>query len=145
MKIISWNVAGIRACLKKGLEDFFKDVSCDVFCMQEVKAMEEQFDFRPSGYEMYLFPAKKKGYSGTLIYTRIKPISVKYGIDDVEYDDEGRNITLEFDSFYLVNCYVPNVKRDLSRMDSRMRYEDLYKRIRKKETCYFLWGYECST
>ena len=104
MKIISWNVAGIRACLKKGLEDFFKDVSCDVFCMQEVKAMEEQFDFRPNGYEMYLFPAKKKGYSGTLIYSRIKPISVKYGIDDVEYDDEGRNITLEFDSFYLVNC-----------------------------------------
>ena len=141
MKIISWNVAGIRACLKKGLEDFFKCVSCDVFCMQEVKAMEEQFDFRPSGYEMYLFPAKKKGYSGTLIYTRIKPISVKYGIDDVEYDDEGRNITLEFDSFYLVNCYVPNGKRDLSRMDSRMRYEDLFlsyiKELEKKKPVIF--------
>ena len=141
MKIISWNVAGIRACLKKGLEDFFKKVSCDVFCIQEVKAMEEQFDFRPSGYEMYLFPAKKKGYSGTLIYSRIKPISVKYGIDDVEYDDEGRNITLEFDSFYLVNCYVPNVKRDLSRMDSRMRYEDLFlsyiKKLEKKKPVIF--------
>ena len=141
MKIISWNVAGIRACLKKGLEDFFKEVSCDVFCIQEVKAMEEQFDFRPSGYEMYLFPAKKKGYSGTLIYSRIKPISVKYGIDDDEYDDEGRNITLEFTSFYLVNCYVPNVKRDLSRMDSRMRYEDFFlsyiKKLEKKKPVIF--------
>lgn len=120
MKIISWNVAGIRACLKKGLEEFFCDTHCDIFCMQEVKANEEQFDFRP------------EGYSGTLIYTRVEPISVHYGIGDSEYDDEGRNITLEFKDFYLVNCYVPNVKRDLSRMESRMRYEDLFLAYIKK-------------
>ena len=132
MKIISWNVAGIRACLKKGLEEFFCDTHCDIFCMQEVKANEEQFDFRPEGYHMYLYPAKRKGYSGTLIYTRVEPISVRYGIGDSEYDDEGRNITLEFKDFYLVNCYVPNVKRDLSRMESRMRYEDLFLAYIKK-------------
>ena len=132
MKIISWNVAGIRACLKKGLEEFFRDTHCDIFCMQEVKANEEQFDFRPEGYHMYLYPAKRKGYSGTLIYTRVEPISVRYGIGDREYDDEGRNITLEFKDFYLVNCYVPNVKRDLSRMESRMRYEDLFLAYIKK-------------
>ena len=132
MKIISWNVAGIRACLKKGLEEFFCDTHCDIFCMQEVKANEEQFDFRPEGYHIYLYPAKRKGYSGTLIYTRVEPISVHYGIGDSEYDDEGRNITLEFKDFYLVNCYVPNVKRDLSRMESRMRYEDLFLAYIKK-------------
>ena len=132
MKIISWNVAGIRACLKKGLEEFFRDTHCDIFCMQEVKANEEQFDFRPEGYHMYLYPAKRKGYSGTLIYTRVEPISVRYGIGDSEYDDEGRNITLEFKDFYLVNCYVPNVKRDLSRMESRMRYEELFLAYIKK-------------
>ena len=132
MKIISWNVAGIRACLKKGLEEFFCDTHCDIFCMQEVKANEEQFDFRPEGYHMYLYPAKRKGYSGTLIYTRVEPISVHYGIGDSEYDDEGRNITLEFKDFYLVNCYVPNVKRDLSRMESRMRYEELFLAYIKK-------------
>ena len=149
MKIISWNVAGIRACLKKGLEEFFCDTHCDIFCMQEVKANEEQFDFRPEGYHMYLYPAKRKGYSGTLIYTRVEPISVRYGIGDSEYDDEGRNITLEFKDFYLVNCYVPNVKRDLSRMESRMRYEDLFlayiKKLEEDKPVVFLWRYECCT
>ena len=132
MKIVSWNVAGIRACLKKGLAHFFQDVDADIFCMQEVKATEDQFDFRPDGYEMYLYPAVRKGYSGTCIYTRIKPISVSYGIGEEEYDEEGRNITLEFDSFYLVNCYVPNVKRGLERMGSRMHYEDLFLAYIKK-------------
>ena len=126
MKIVSWNVAGIRACLKKGLSDFFESVDADIFCMQEVKAMADQFDFRPEGYTMYLYPAERKGYSGTVIYSRVEPISVRYGIGDSEYDSEGRNITLEFSDFYLVNCYVPNVKRDLSRMNSRMRYEELF-------------------
>ena len=126
MKIISWNVAGIRACINKGFIDFFNKINADVFCIQEVKATEEQFDFRPEGYEMYLFPAQKKGYSGTLIYTKIKPINVTYGINDEEYDNEGRNITLEFEDFYLINCYVPNVKRTLERMDSRMRYESVF-------------------
>ena len=132
MKIVSWNVAGIRACLKKGLSDFFGDVDADIFCMQEVKAMEDQFDFRPEGYTMYLYPAERKGYSGTVIFSRVELISVTYGIGDLEYDSEGRNITLEFDSFYLVNCYVPNVKRDLSRMESRMRYEELFLAYIKK-------------
>ena len=141
MKIISWNVAGIRACLKKGLAEFFESVDCDVFCMQEVKALEDQFDFRPDGYTMYLYPAARKGYSGTVIYSRIQPLSVRYGIGEEEYDNEGRNITLEFPDFYLVNCYVPNVKRDLSRMESRMRYEELFlayiKELEKKKPVVF--------
>ena len=132
MKIISWNVAGFRACLKKGFANFFEEENADIVCLQEVKAEKEQYDFSPSGYYEYLFPAKRKGYSGTLIYTKIKPISVKYGIGEVEYDEEGRNITLEFNNFYLVNCYVPNVKRNLERMDSRMRYEKCFKEYIKK-------------
>ncbi|MCI6265528.1 MAG: exodeoxyribonuclease III [Erysipelotrichaceae bacterium] len=127
MKLISWNVAGFRACLKKGFANFFEEENADIVCLQEVKAEKDQYDFSPSGYYEYLFPAKRKGYSGTLIYTKIKPISVKYGIGEVEYDQEGRNITLEFNNFYLVNCYVPNVKRNLERMDSRMRYEECFK------------------
>ena len=132
MKLVSWNVAGIRACLKKGLEDFFYEVDADIFCVQESKAMEDQFDFRPEGYNMYLFPAVRKGYSGTLIFSKIKPLNIKYGIDEEEYDSEGRVITLEFDEFYLVNVYVPNVKRDLSRMDSRMYFEDLFRNYLNK-------------
>ena len=132
MKLVSWNVAGIRACLKKGLEDFFYDVNADIFCIQESKAMEDQFDFRPEGYDMYLFPAVRKGYSGTLIYSKIKPLSVKYGIDEQEYDIEGKTITLEFKNFYLVNVYVPNVKRGLERMDSRMYFEDVFRKYLKK-------------
>ena len=127
MKLISWNVAGFRACIKKGFTNFFEKENADIVCLQEVKAEKDQYDFSPSGYYEYLFPAKRKGYSGTLIYTKIKPISVKYGIGEVEYDEEGRNITLEFNNFYLVNCYVPNVKRNLERMDSRMRYEECFK------------------
>ncbi len=137
MKIVSWNVAGIRACLKKGLKEFFAEIKADIFCIQEVKATEDQFDFRPKGYQMYLYPAHRKGYSGTLIFSRISPLSIQYGIHDQEYDEEGRNITLEFDEFYLVNSYVPNVKRGLERMDSRMRYEKVFlkyvKELEKKK------------
>ena len=125
MKIISWNVAGLRACLNKGLDRFFSEERADIYCFQETKVLEEQNPFHPLGYNEYLFPAEKKGYSGTMIYSKPNPLSVKYGIDDLEYDSEGRTITLEFDNFYLVNCYVPNAKRDLERMDSRMRFEDL--------------------
>lgn len=132
MKLISWNVAGFRACLKKGFANFFEKENADIVCIQEVKAEKDQYAFSPSGYYEYLFPAKRKGYSGTLIYTKIKPISVKYGIGEVEYDEEGRNITLEFNNFYLVNCYVPNVKRNLERMDSRMHYEECFKKYIKK-------------
>lgn len=127
MKIISWNVAGIRACMKKGLVDFFENENADIFCMQEIKANEDQFDFRPNGYNMYLFSAERKGYSGTLIYSKLKPLNVTYGGIDEEYDDEGRTITLEYDKFYLVNVYVPNVKRNLQRMESRMKFDDLFK------------------
>ena len=132
MKLISWNVAGFRACLKKGFANFFEEENADIVCLQEVKAEKDQYDFSPLGYYEYLFPAKRKGYSGTLIYTKIKPISVKYGIGELEYDEEGRNITLEFNNFYLVNCYVPNVKRNLERMDSRMHYEKCFKEYIKK-------------
>ena len=127
MKIISWNVAGFSACLKKGFIDFFENENPDIICLQEVKAEKHQIDFEPTGYYEYLFPAKRKGYSGTLVYSKVKPISVTYGIDEEEYDDEGRNIILEFDDFFLMNCYVPNVKRDLSRMKSRMYYEEKIK------------------
>lgn len=128
MKIVSWNVAGLRACLKKGLREFFSDIDADVFCMQEVKALKEQYDFDPVGYFEYLFPAERKGYSGVLIYSKIKPISIKYGIDISEYDSEGRVITLEYKDFYLVTVYVPNIKRDLSRMESRMFFEDSFRK-----------------
>ncbi len=127
MKIVSWNVGGLRACLKKGLGEFFNSVDADIFCMQETKALKEQYDFDPEGYFEYLYPAKKKGYSGTLIYTKVKPLRVNFGIDSSEYDDEGRTITLEFDDFFLVTVYVPNVKRDLSRMESRMYFEDTFR------------------
>ena len=123
MKLVSWNVAGIRACIKKGFIDFFNEVDADIFCIQESKAMEDQFDFRPEGYDMYLFPAVRKGYSGTLIYSKIKPLNVTYGIYN-EYNDEGRLITLEFDNFYLINCYSPNSKDDLSRIPYRMEFEN---------------------
>ena len=124
MKIISWNVAGFRACLKKGFEDFFYECDADIYCLQEVKAEKDQIDFEPKDYYCYINPAEKKGYSGTLIYTLYEPISVTYGIGDINYDNEGRLITLEFEDFYLVNEYVPNVKRDLSRMEYRMNWED---------------------
>lgn len=125
MKIVSWNVAGLRSCLNKGFDLFFDKEKADIYCLQETKVLEEQNPFHPYGYNEYLYPAEKKGYSGTMIYSKVEPISVKYGIDDEEYDSEGRTITLEFDDFYLVTCYVPNSKRELARLDSRMRFEDL--------------------
>ncbi len=127
MKLVSWNVAGLRACIKKGFIDFFKTVDADIFCLQEVKATKEQIDFDADGYYEYLFPAEKKGYSGTLIYTK-EPIDVCFGIDNPNYDIEGRTITLEFEKFYVVNVYVPNVKRDLSRLEDRMNFEEEFKK-----------------
>ena len=125
MKIISWNVAGLRACFKKGLGEFCESEKADIYCFQESKVTESENPLHIEGYKEYLYPAQKKGYSGTLCYSRIEPLSVKYGIDDEEYDNEGRTITLEFEDFYLVNCYVPNSKEELKRLDSRMRFEDL--------------------
>ncbi len=123
MKIISFNVAGFRACLKKGFEDFFKEINADVYCLQEVKALESEIPFRPNDYEFYLNPADKKGYSGVAVYSRVKPLNVSYGISIDMHDHEGRVITLEYDNFYLVTVYVPNVKRDLSRLSYRMEWE----------------------
>lgn len=132
MKIISWNVAGFRACLKKGFDEFFKEINADVFCIQESKVMEDQFDYHPEGYYKYLNPAERKGYSGTLVYTKVKPINVTYGIGIDEHDHEGRVITLEFEKFYVVTVYVPNVKRDLSRLEYRMQWEEDFKKYLKK-------------
>ena len=131
MKIVSWNVAGFRAVLKKGFEEFFDSINADVFCIQESKVELDQFNFNKDGYDMYLYPAEKKGYSGTLIYSKVKPISVSYGMGIEEHDHEGRIITLEFNDFYLVNEYVPNVKRDLSRLDYRMVWEDDFRKYLK--------------
>ncbi len=128
MKIVSWNVAGFRACLKKGFADFFNAVDADVFCIQESKLTEEQNEFHPASHPYeYLFPAQKKGYSGTLVYSKAKPLSVSKGYGEEEYDSEGRSITLEFEDFYLVTVYVPNAKNDLSRIPSRMRFEDTFR------------------
>ena len=132
MKIISWNVAGFRACLKKGFDDFFKEINADVFCIQESKVMEDQFDYHPDGYYKYLNPAERKGYSGTLVYTRVKPLNVTYGIGIDEHDHEGRVITMEFEKYFVVTVYVPNVKRDLSRLEYRMQWEDDFRKYLKK-------------
>ena len=138
MKLVSWNVAGYRACLKKGFQDFFEEVNADVFCLQEVKATEEQIDYKPDGYICYRNVAERKGYSGTIIYTKVEPISVYYGMGIEKHDHEGRMITLEFSDFYLINSYVPNVKRTLERLDYRMKWEDDFKEyvnsLRKKKT-----------
>ena len=124
MKIISWNVAGLRACYKKGLEEFFLSELPDMFCMQETKVLEKENPLHIEGYKEYLYPAEKKGYSGTMIYSKIEPLSIKYGIGIEEFDSEGRIITLEYDNFYLVNAYVPNSKRELERLNERMYFED---------------------
>ena len=132
MKIISWNVAGFRACLKKGFESFFKEIDADIICLQEVKAESNQYDFHPLNYHEYLNCAEKKGYSGVLIYSKIEPINVSYGMGIEKHDHEGRIITLEFEKFYLVTEYVPNVKRDLSRLSYRMEWENDFKNYLKK-------------
>lgn len=124
MKLLSWNVAGYRACLKKGFIQFFEEINADIFSLQEVKATEEQIDFIPDGYYVYRNVADKKGYSGVLTYTKIKPISVSYGMGIEEHDHEGRMITLEYEDFYLINVYVPNSKRELVRLEYRMKWED---------------------
>ena len=124
MKIISWNVGGFRACQKKGFEDFFKEVEADIFCIQESKVTLEELTFHPEGYEVYLNPAEKKGYSGTLVYTKIKPIKVSFGMNIENHDHEGRIITLEYEDFILICVYVPNSKKELLRLDYRMTWED---------------------
>lgn len=126
MKLISWNVAGFRAALKKGFKDFFYEIDADIFCLQEVKALRNQIEFDAEDYYEFLNPAEKLGYAGTMIYTKIKPISVVFRMDKYLKDNEGRLITLEFDNFYLINTYVPNVKRDISRIDYRIYWEECF-------------------
>jgi exodeoxyribonuclease III len=125
MKLVSWNVNGLRACCNKGFLEYFKEVDADVFCVQETKLQEGQIQLElGDGYKDYWHYALKKGYSGTAVFTRIEPLSVKYGIDMEEYDSEGRAITLEFADFYLVNVYSPNSQRDLARLPFRLAWED---------------------
>ena len=124
MKLISWNVNGLRACLTKGFEDFFTTIDADIFCIQETKMHPEQAELNLPGYEKYWNSAIKKGYSGTAVFTRITPLSVTYGMNIIEHDQEGRIITLEFPDFFLVNVYTPNSKRELLRLDYRMKWED---------------------
>lgn len=123
MKLISWNVNGIRACVRKGFLDYFQEVTADVFCIQETKLQEGQIDLQLEGYYQYWNYAVKKGYSGTAVFTKQKPLSVSFGVDK-ESEDEGRIITLEFEQCYVVNVYTPNSKRDLARLEERLQWED---------------------
>ncbi|PZX04506.1 exodeoxyribonuclease-3 [Psychrobacillus insolitus] len=132
MKLVSWNVNGIRACVKKGFLDYFHEVNADIFCLQETKLQEGQIDLQLDGYNQYWNYAVKKGYSGTAIFTKEKPISVKYGVGDLDNEEEGRIITLEFERFYLVNVYTPNAKRDLTRLPYRLEWEDEMRQYLKK-------------
>ncbi|MBQ5890161.1 MAG: exodeoxyribonuclease III [Clostridia bacterium] len=124
MKLISWNVNGFRACLNKGFEQFFKDTDADFFCIQETKMQPGQASFEAEGYHQYWYSAEKKGYSGTAVFAKKEPISVKYGLGIDEHDHEGRAITLEYDDFYLLCVYTPNAQRELARLDYRMKWED---------------------
>ena len=123
MKFISWNVNGLRACLKKGFEDVFNALDADFFCIQETKMQPGQADFAPAGYTEYIYSADKKGYSGTAIWAKTPALSVRYGLDEDIHNHEGRAITLEYPDFYLVNLYVPNSQNELARIDYRMQWE----------------------
>ena len=128
MKLISWNVNGIRACVEKGFLDYFNEVDADIFCLQETKLQEGQIDLKLEGYNQYWNYAKKKGYSGTAVFTKNKPISVSYGLGIEEHDNEGRVITLEFDKFYFITVYTPNSQNELKRLDYRMKWEDDFRK-----------------
>lgn len=127
MKLISWNVNGLRACMQKGFPDFFEAIHADMFCLQETKLQAGQIALQFPGYEQYWNYAEKKGYSGTAIFTKRKPLSVTYGVGNPELDTEGRLITLEFEDFYLVTCYTPNSQRELARIDHRMKWDAAFR------------------
>ncbi|AND40085.1 exodeoxyribonuclease III [Cytobacillus oceanisediminis] len=124
MKLVSWNVNGIRACVKKGFMDYFKEVDADIFCIQESKLQEGQIELILEGYHQYWNYAIKKGYSGTAVFTKKEPLSVRYGLGDDETEPEGRILTLEYEGFYLVNVYTPNSQRDLARLPNRLEWEE---------------------
>lgn len=127
MRFISWNVNGLRACLQKGFMDYFRSADADFFCLQETKLQDGQLNLELEGYQQYWNYANKKGYSGTAIFTKHTPSSVTYGIGIPELDTEGRLITLEYESFYLVTCYTPNAQRELARLDFRMKWETAFR------------------
>ncbi|MDO4622447.1 MAG: exodeoxyribonuclease III [Eubacteriales bacterium] len=127
MKLISWNVNGLRACVTKGFEDFFYTADADIFCIQESKLQEGQIDFAPDGWHGYWNYAEKKGYSGTAIFTKREPLSVSLGLGIEEHDHEGRVVTLEFPEFYMITVYTPNAQDGLKRLDYRMSWEDAFR------------------
>lgn len=132
MKLISWNVNGIRAAVKKGFMDYFNDMDADFFCIQESKCQAGQIELDLPGYEQYWNYAQRKGYSGTAIFTKHTPLSVKYGVGENDTEEEGRIITLEYDKYYVVTVYTPNTKRDLSRLEYRLQWEDELKAYLKQ-------------
>ncbi len=140
-KLISWNVNGLRACVKKGFLDFFNEADADIFCVQETKLQEGQIDLDIPGYHQYWNYAKRKGYSGTAIFTREEPLSVTLGIGKEEYDQEGRVITAEYPGYFVVDCYTPNSKDELARLDYRLSWEDEWrnylKELKKKKPVIF--------
>ena len=127
MKFVSWNVNGLRACLNKGFLDYFREADGDVFCLQETKMQPGQAELDLPGYEQYWNSAEKKGYSGTAVFSRVKPLSVSRDIGDPAHVGEGRSITLEFPDLYLVTCYTPNAQEGLARIDYRMAWEDAFR------------------
>ena len=132
MKFISWNVNGLRACMGKGWQDFFNEIDADFFCLQETKLQDGQIELDLPGYEQYWNYAEKKGYSGTAIFTKHSPLSVRYGIGIPELDTEGRLITLEYPDFFLVTCYTPNAQRELARIDHRMVWDEAFRHFLKE-------------
>ena len=140
-KMISWNVNGLRACVEKGFLDYFNEVDADVFCIQESKLQEGQIDLPTPGYYQYWNYAEKKGYSGTAIFTKEKPLSVTYGIGEEEHDKEGRVIAAEFEEYYVVTCYTPNSQNELARLPYRMTWEEAFlaylKRLEEKKPVIF--------
>lgn len=127
IKMISWNVNGLRACVGKGFLDFFKETDADIFCLQETKLQQGQIDLELPGYHQYWNYAEKKGYSGTAMFTKEEPVSVAYGIGIEEHDREGRVITAEFPEYYVITCYTPNSQNELARLDYRMEWEDAWR------------------
>ena len=132
MRLISWNVNGLRACVQKGFLDVFRELDADCFCLQETKLQPDQIDLELIGYEQYWCSAEKKGYSGTALFTKRTPLSGTYGIGVPELDNEGRVITAEFPEFYLVTCYTPNAQRGLARLDHRMRWDEAFRSFLKE-------------
>lgn len=139
--MISWNVNGLRACIGKGFLEYFKEMDADIFCIQESKLQEGQIKLDLEGYHQYWNYAEKKGYSGTAIFTKEKPLSVTYGINVEEHDKEGRVITAEYSDYYVVTCYTPNSQRELTRLSYRMEWEDAFlaylKKLDKKKPVIF--------